>query len=127
VMLSGETWKTIPETSGRYQVSSHGRVRNTETGRVIAQREQPSRDGKTYLRCDLFPPGSGSKKERKTSRYVHCLVASVFLFESLSLPDGIEVHHRDKDRHNNHILNLDGLTITDHKAEHSEAALADSF
>jgi len=32
-----EIWRTIPDTQGRYEISTEARVRNKQTGRILSQ------------------------------------------------------------------------------------------
>lgn len=96
--MNNEQWADITGTDGKYQVSTHGRVR---------------RDGEVlHLSITLGYPIIAIRRngEHKT-RAVHRLVAEAFLGPR---PDGHVVHHKDQDRGNNHIENLEYLTISEH-------------
>lgn len=60
---------------------------------------KPSRKG-GYLRVRMY------KKGRETYTWVHRMIAYAFL-ES---PEKLEVHHIDRNRQNNHYLNLQVMT-----------------
>lgn len=103
-----EEWKAIPGEFGFYEVSNLGRVRSldrefdrkngwkyTYKGRVLSD----SPDGSGYVRYSLF-----KGKKRKG----HHLV-----MESFGPPkpsESYEIHHKDHDRTNNCIDNLEWVT-----------------
>lgn len=71
---------------------------------------------KFYKRSDNFYWYSTIPIEGKR-RYMHKLVWSFYNGE---IPKGYEIHHKDLDRDNNDISNLELLTIQEHKKLHSE-------
>ena len=89
-MTSSELWKPIPHEDGRYMVSSHGRVKNVQTERIL---KPYVGDRAGHLRVDL----SSSR------HYVHVLVAEAFIGPR---PPGQEVCHGDNNPTNNHVENL---------------------
>lgn len=105
-----EIWKDIPNTNGYYQVSNLGRVRSVKRevvcyngtiqhhkGRVLSASE----NGWGYLQVG-YPTVDG---KHKTSA-VHRLVAMVFLDGYV---EGLEVNHKDENKHNNFVfVNEDG-------------------
>ena len=87
-----EKWKKIPNT--HYEVSSSGRVRNANNGRVIKQ--QVNQRGYSTIRVK-------DDNQKKISRTVHRLVALSFVAN----PNGYkEVNHQDGDKQNNNASNL---------------------
>lgn len=66
-----EVWAPIKELSGKYEVSSQGRIRNTSTGRI--RKLQTHRQG--YKMCS-FPVMENGKNKLKL---VHRLVAEAFI------------------------------------------------
>jgi len=85
-----------------YAVSSHGRVRNLDTGRLL--KHQHSVRGGDYAFINLF---SGGKRKNKN---VHKLVADHFLGP---ISDGMIVHHKDGNRMNPRAENLEIITISE--------------
>ncbi len=91
-----ESWTEITDCPN-YIVSDEGRVANQRTGRIL--RPYPDKDG--YLIVDLFNEfGRATKK-------IHRLVLEAFSNESLF---DLEVNHKNTDKTNNHILNLESVT-----------------
>lgn len=80
-----------------YEVRPNGEVVNTETGRVLKQHK--NKNG--YLRVSLYK--NGKQKWLST----HRLVAQAFIPNPLNLPC---VNHKDEDKTNNNIENLEWCT-----------------
>lgn len=96
-----ESWKDIVGYEGYYEVSTHGRVRNTRTGMIKNQYVQSN--GK-YLQVSLW---KGNKEKRCL---VHRLVAIAFIPNPEDKP---QVNHLDKNDKNNHVQNLEWVTISE--------------
>jgi len=98
-----EVWKDIPGYVGEYQVSNLGNVKSLErkilksNGVVSTIRERVLRqntvNGYPYVNL-----GNGNSKK------VHVLVALAFLGER---PDGMDVRHKDGNKSNNNVDNLE--------------------
>ncbi len=101
-----ECWKSIPENS-HYEASNLGRIRSldrktldtigrqqTRDGRILSP--TPSRQG--YLKVLLY------RDRNRTTRLVHRLVAMAWLGEC---PDGMQVNHKNGDKADNRIENLE--------------------
>ena len=104
-----EGWKDVKGFEGIYRISNCGRFL-----RFIGGRWKPlSLSGKTkYKRISL------SYKGHKVSCRVNRLVYEHFIGV---IPQGYEVHHKDGNRHNNHIDNLVALSESEHNRLHREA------
>jgi len=87
-------WKTIHFES-EYEVSNKGEVRNKKTKHVKSLRL--SRNG--YLRVTLYPSGK--------TYHVHRLVSEVFIEKP---SDKDYVNHKDGNKMNNHVENLEWCT-----------------
>ena len=97
--MNTEQWATASEAMGNYEVSSHGRVRRIETGRVLT--EKIGRFG--YLRVHLRSIDS----KNGVNPLVHRLVAKAFIPNPDNLP---QVNHKDGNKRNNAVGNLEWVT-----------------
>ena len=87
-----EQWRLI-DGYDNYEISSHGRVRNNETSKIL----------KIYAeKTGYFSLGLYKDKKKKQHR-IHCLVGSAFLEKK---EGDIEVDHIDHNRANNMLSNL---------------------
>lgn len=103
-----EVWLVIDEAP-RYSVSSFGRVRNDETGRILKC------DSKGYqVVCLDLDDG------RRFTRYVHRLVAKAF-YDGWA--DDLEVNHDDTDKSNNYVGNLEWVTHAENQAHASRSGV----
>jgi len=101
-----ETWKSIPDYEGYYEISDRGRVRSLE-------REVKGKGGRTDKRCakerKTFTTPLGyaivllSKEGVKRTFLLHRLIAKSFILNQKGLP---EVDHIDRDKTNNTVENL---------------------
>ena len=106
--LEGQKWKIIDDTNDYYAISNKGRVKSFRKVNAIIMKPYVNQYG--YERVDLKQNGS------RKSKLVHRLVAQKFL----PLPDrlGLQLHHKDFNKHNNAADNLIWLTPYDHKQIH---------
>lgn len=96
--MQTETWKSIPEYEGLYEVSDSGKVRSFLRKNGLLKL---MRDSYGYRQVHL-------SKNGKVTRYkVHRLVASLYL----GLTPEKHVDHKDSDRANNHVSNLRVCTL----------------
>lgn len=106
-----EVWRDAVGHEGYYQVSNLGRVRSVDRRIRSGPREHSTRirkgrilrltsDSGGYLHLTL------SKECRPTSRTVHRLVAIAFL----GLRVGHEVNHKNGNKHDNRLSNLEWVT-----------------
>jgi len=101
-----EEWKPIPGFEKFYEASTHGRIRNSR-GKIM----------KTYQINSGYLCLKFAINNVRTSHLVHRLIAKTFLGEFVDRP---EVNHRDEDKSNNSLLNLDWVTRSGNK-QHSMA------
>lgn len=97
--MSKEIWKDIPDYEGLYQVSNFGNIRRYKTGYEFLNRYKYKHKG--YIRTALC------KNNHVTHFYVHRLVAKVFIPNP---ENKSEVNHKDGDKTNNHVDNLEWCT-----------------
>lgn len=90
-----EEWRDIKGYEGLYLVSNLGRVYGIKRKNIL----HPGLTEKGYLSVGLSKDGKG------TSKKVHRLVAKAFLGESK-----LEVNHKDGDKTNNRVDNLEYCT-----------------
>lgn len=90
-----EIWKDIKGYEGLYQVNNYGQIKRGT--RVL----QPGIHPKGYQYVNLC------KNNKVTTYRVHRLVAETFIPNPLKLP---EVNHKDEDKLNNNINNLEWCT-----------------
>ena len=79
-----------------YEISSHGRLRNSKTGRILIP-QLTGAEGNQYLSVKLYSRGVG------TNYKIHQLVAFAFCENPENLPC---VDHADRDPNNNNYWNL---------------------
>jgi len=102
-----EHWKPVVGYEGLYSVSDQGRVRRetTRTRGVSGTIKQAFHDGYGYAAICLSRPG-----DKQRSRTVHRIVWEAF---NGPRPDGMTVNHRDGDKWNNGLVNLELMSIGD--------------
>lgn len=98
VLVRKEIWKDIPGYEGRYQVSSLGNIRSFFHNRLLTAKHS----GRGYKAITL------SKHGVKKRFYIHRLVALCFLEKPLF--DECEVNHKDLNKTNNRVNNLEWVT-----------------
>lgn len=100
-----EVWKDIEGYNGLYSVSNCGNVRRNKGYQAKEARLlKHLNNGKDYLGVGLT---MGSKKSRT---YIHRLVAAAFIDNPYNKP---HVNHKDGNRLNNHVDNLEWVTISE--------------
>lgn len=104
-----EIWRNIEGYYGKYQVSTWGRVRNAETGKVL----KPYRNRKGYLKIGLLEIGNKIPKKHRINR----LVAKAFIDNPNNLP---QVNHKDGNKENNSVTNLEWVTDNENKKHAKE-------
>lgn len=119
--MQEEVWKDVVGYEGKYQVSNKGRVKSVErkrecrvNGGAIAVMTIPEKILKQwkrskYLLVDLW------NKSKRTIKSVHVLVYETFIGK---IPEGYFIHHKDEDKFNNCIENLECVSCIAHNRIH---------
>lgn len=97
--MENEIWKDIPGYEGLYQASNLGRIRSLKYDKVRIMK--PQRSGKGYYKVILCLNSVFSHAR------IHRLVWSAF---NGPIPEGLEINHKDEDKANNALLNLELVT-----------------
>ena len=97
-----EEWRAIVGTKGFIEVSNEGRVRSILRGMPRVLKTQT--DNKGYHRFSVTIDG-----HKKTYK-LHRAVAKAFIPNSNNLP---QVNHKDGNKDNNHVANLEWITNRD--------------
>lgn len=92
-----EEWAPVPEFDGYLEASNIGRIKNAWTGKVLKQ----GTDTKGYKIITVNILG------QTYTRSVHRLVASAFIEGDHT---GMDVHHKDTNKTNNKLSNLEYCT-----------------
>lgn len=111
-----EIWKPVPGWESLYEVSDQGRIRSLDRPVVQLSRSGnlctvvykgkvlKPRPGGGRLKGDRYRQISLAKDNSPVNAYIHHLVAEAFLGPK---PDGAEVNHKDCDKTNNALANLE--------------------
>jgi hypothetical protein len=96
-----ETWKSIEEFEGLYEISNYGRIKSFQKNKRSGYILKVINSSGWYLSTSLI-----KDKIRKTYR-IHRLVAKAFI----SNPDNkSQVNHKDGNKQNNNVQNLEWVT-----------------
>ena len=98
-----ENWKTI-ENVTNYEVSDLGQIRNTKTNYILKGRLNKS----GYLQVSL----TDKETKKQKNYYIHRLVAIYFLE---NLDNKREVNHKDGNKLNNNVDNLEWVTPSENQ------------
>jgi hypothetical protein len=115
-----EEWRDVAGYEGYYQVSNLGRIKGM--ARVIMRRKKPCSLKSKIRVCPLLKSGYvnfvASKEGKTENLLVHRLVATAFIPNPFSLS---QVNHKDFDKTNNKMENLEWVSHADN-AQHSVKA-----
>lgn len=108
--MTKEIWKQIKGYEGHYEVSNHGRVKSIERTirghKLVEKIMLPANDFNGYLSIRF--------RNGKQKRFlIHRLVANIFLSNPENLPI---VNHKDRDKTNNNLSNLEWVTVKENDA-----------
>lgn len=94
--MKKEIWKDIEEYEGLYQISNFGNVKNKKNKKI---KEATHYHGYKYVML--------SKNKKQKKKYIHRLVAQAFIENPNNYK---EVNHKDGNKENNYIDNLEWCT-----------------
>lgn len=105
-MSESETWRNVADFEGLYKISNKGNVHSVE--RVSSQGNKcggftlkPTIASGGYLQVKLYENGIRKHK------YIHRIVAEAFIPNPNNYP---EINHKDEDKTNNYVENLEWCT-----------------
>lgn len=126
-----EIWKDIKGYEGQYQVSNLGRVKSLpRTTAYInkagydssqfreGQFKKEIDNGRGYKTVDLYKDNKGKRV------YIHRLVVEAFIGD---IPPGMVVNHKDFDRSNNALENLEIVTYSENNKHSAKAGRYDDI
>jgi hypothetical protein len=104
-----EIWKPIKGYEDLYEVSNTGRVRRIRHKAVIGKTNPtlPQREKKPHVNQDGYAMVGLYRGQTQKHIGVHRLVAMAFIPNPENLP---QVNHKDEDKTNNHVDNLEWCT-----------------
>lgn len=103
-LIDNIEYKTIPYTDGRYKISENGEIWDNKRNTFIAQHK--SKRG--WLQCHIWLKG------KRITINVHRLVMLAFVGDS-----DLTVNHKDGNKENNNINNLEYMTIKEQNQHRS--------
>jgi hypothetical protein len=97
-----EIWKDIPDYEGLYQASNLGNIKSLKKNIILRQ----NGDNYGYMQVILY-----NGETRKTGK-AHRLVGKAFIENPENKP---QINHKDGNKKNNHVSNLEWLTNRENK------------
>lgn len=104
--LPQEQWRDVVGYEGLYQVSNFGRIKSFQRGKVMII---------SPTKCGRYPYVTLFKPSYRNNFFVHSLVARAFYANLENKP---QVNHRDGDKRNNCVWNLEWATSKEN-AQHA--------
>ena len=111
-----ETWKDIPGFEGIYQASNVGHIRTHENKTTYTERHGVRKWKQRVLKFKGFTPKTGYKVDLwKNGKPHHYVVARLIALTFIGEPPSCKhtVNHKDGNRMNNNVENLEWLTLAD--------------
>ena len=103
-----EEWKWIKGYEGLYQISNLGRLKSFRKKKDGYITSNVNKDG-WYLTVNLY-----DELRRMKTKRIHVLVAEAFIGE---ITKGYHVHHKDGNKQNNRVDNLEIISPKKHRLE----------
>lgn len=100
-----EIWKVVPNTNNKIEVSNKGNIRSLLRGEPYLLKTQKDKKGYEKVRITI--------NRKKMSFRVHRLVAELFIDNPNNLP---QVNHKDGNKSNNSVSNLEWISNIDNVA-----------
>ena len=120
-----EIWKDIKDYEGHYQISNFGRIKSIDRIIIYADHRIYKYKSK-ILKCELTKGYLTVKLYLATNKRAYRLnrlVAQAFIVNPKNKP---EVNHRDGNKLNNHITNLEWMTFDENMAHSAKNGLSAS-
>lgn len=102
-----EAWKPVVGYEGKYEISNHGKIRSLNYHSTGLTRELKKRLDRYGYPCILLSCGKSRKHHT-----IHRLVAEAFIPNP---ENKSEVNHIDGDKQNNHVSNLEWVTMKENQ------------
>lgn len=112
-VLPEEEWRAIPGFP-KYEVSNMGNVRHIRHRKNLRGSIPYNKYRQVKIINDLCPMRRDGKYRAGMSKCIHQLVALAFLGPR---PQGYEVHHKDHDRANNRLDNLEYIPLEKNRTQ----------
>lgn len=108
--MSKEEWKDVERWEGKYKISSFGRILSVRRGIY----KIPDMNNAGYLRIQFADMVNGKRVRERY--FVHRLVAHHFVEGE---QEGLVINHKDGNKSNNHMNNLEWVTAKEN-AQHAQ-------
>ena len=95
-----EEWRNVNGYEDIYQVSSKGRIKRVNSGKIL----------KDYVNSGGYRITTLSRNSVVKTVYTHMLVAEAFLGQNIccsTCGQKMEINHKDRNKNNNHFNNLE--------------------
>lgn len=112
------SWVSVPGYEGRYAISDDGEVMSMNYAKSGLPGLMTPGMGRGYLKVGLRHKG-----EKEVSFTIHRLVAAAFIGPR---PKGMHINHKDGNKLNNHVSNLEYVTPSENQKHACRLHLIDS-